>query len=65
MRTPKLPTLKAIMAERNCDANAARSIRARLEVEADRACRRATGRHLLGVVSAHALSRSPSLAVAY
>ncbi len=29
MRTPKLPTLKAIMAERNCDANAARTDRRR------------------------------------
>ena len=65
MKTPILPTLKAIMAEQNCDVNAARSIRARLEVEADRAYRRATGRHFLRVVSSRALARRPSLAVAY
>lgn len=33
----RLPTLKAIMAEHGCDINAARSIRARMEAEADRA----------------------------
>lgn len=59
----RLPTLKAIMAEKGCDINAARSIRARLEVEADRAHFRKTGRHALQVVTAHDLERHPELAV--
>ena len=63
MKTLRLPTLKSIMSEEGCDLNAARSIRARLEVEADRVYRRATGRHFLRVVSARELARRPSLAV--
>lgn len=59
----KLPTVKAIMAENNCTAEAAESIRARLEVEADRAHFRKTGKHLLSVVSARDLERHPELAV--
>ena len=61
--TTRLPTLKAIMAENGCDINAARSIRARLEVEADRAHFRKTGEHVLEVVSARDLARHPELAV--
>lgn len=63
MSKPKLPTVKAIMAENNCTAEAAESIRARLEVEADRAHFRKTGKHLLPVVSARDLERHPELAV--
>lgn len=63
MNKTKLPTVKAIMAERGCTPEAAESIRARLEVEADRAHFRATGSHLLAVVSAHDLERRPELAV--
>lgn len=63
MNTPKLPTIKAIMAENNCTAEAAESIRARLEVEADRAYRRKTGKHFLTVVNARDLERHPELAV--
>ncbi len=63
MSKPKLPTIKAIMAENNCTAEAAESIRARLEVEADRAHFRKTGKHLLPVVSARDLERHPELAV--
>lgn len=63
MNTPKLPTIKAIMAENNCTAEAAESIRARLEVEADRAYRRKTGKHFLTVVNARELERHPELAV--
>lgn len=63
MNATRLPTLKAIMAENGCDINAARSIRARLEVEADRAHFRKTGRHTLEVVSARDLARHPELAV--
>lgn len=59
----KLPTLKAIMAENKCDVNAARSIRARMEVEADRAHFRKTGKHALEVISARDLARHPELAV--
>lgn len=59
----RLPTLKAIMAEKGCDIDAVRSIRARLEVEADRAHFRKTGRHALEVVSARDLARHPELAV--
>lgn len=59
----RLPTLKAIMAENKCDINAARSIRARMEVEADRAHFRKTGKHALEVISAHDLARHPELAV--
>lgn len=43
----RLSTLKAIMAEKGCDIDAARSIRARLEVEAACAHFRKTGRHAL------------------
>lgn len=46
-----------------CTAEAAESIRARLEVEADRAHFRKTGKHLLPVVSARDLERHPELAV--
>lgn len=53
----RLPTLKAIMAEHRCDINAARSIRARMEVEADRAHFRKTGKHTLDVVSADVRGR--------
>ena len=63
MSKTKLPTVKAIMDENNCTAEAAESIRARLEVEADRAYRRKTGRHFLTVVKAHDLERHPELAV--
>lgn len=63
MNATRLPTLKAIMAENGCDIDAARSIRARLEVEADRAHFRKTGRHALEVVSARDLARHPELAV--
>ena len=63
MSKMKLPTVKAIMAENNCTAEAAESIRARLEVEADRAHFRKTGKHLLPVVSARDLERHPELAV--
>lgn len=61
--TAKLPTLKAIMAEHGCDADAARSIRARMEVEADRAHFRKTGKHTLDVITARDLARYPELAV--
>ncbi len=63
MSMTRLPTLKAIMAENACDIDAARSIRARLEVEADRAHFRKTGRHALDVISARDLARHPELAV--
>ena len=63
MNATRLPTLKAIMAENGCDINAARSIRARMEVEADRAHFRKTGEHVLEVVSARDLARHPELAV--
>ena len=63
MSKMKLPTVKAIMAENNCTAEAAESIRARLEVEADRAHFRKTGKHLLSVVEARDLERHPELAV--
>ena len=63
MSKMKLPTVKAIMAENNCTAEAAESIRARLEVEADRAHFRKTGKHLLPVVPARDLERHPELAV--
>lgn len=63
MNKMKLPTIKAIMSENGCTAEAAESIRARLEVEADRAHFRKTGKHLLPVVSARDLERHPELAV--
>lgn len=63
MDAKRLPTLKAIMAENGCDVNAARSIRARMEVEADRAHYRRTGRHTLDVIPAAELARHPELAV--
>lgn len=59
----RLPTLETIMAKHGCDINAARSIRARMEVEADRAHFRKTGKHALAVISAHDLARHPELAV--
>lgn len=52
-----------VMAENNCTVEAAESIRARLEAEADRAHFRKTGKHLLPVVSARDLERHPELAV--
>lgn len=63
MNKTKLPTLKAIMSERGCSIDEARSIRARMEVEADRDYRRKIGKHLLPVVSARDLERHPELAV--
>lgn len=63
MNKTKLPTLKAIMSERGCSIDEARSIRARMEVEADRDYRRKTGKHLLTMVSARDLERHPELAV--
>lgn len=63
MKMTRLPTLKAIMDENGCGIDAARSIRARLEVEADRAHFRRTGRHALEVISARDLARHPELAV--
>ena len=43
----RLPTLKAIMAEKGCDINAARTYRAFMEADADAEHFRKTGKHLL------------------
>lgn len=59
----RLPTLKAIMAEKKCTIELARTYRAMMEADADTEHFRKTGKHLLPVVSARDLERHPELAV--
>lgn len=63
IKRPRIPAVKTIMAERGCTVGRAQSLRALMEVRADREHYRQTGRHFLEVVSARDLQRTPSLAV--
>ena len=49
--------------KRICSANRAESLRALMEIRADRNHYKQTGRHFLDMVSARDLQRTPSLAV--
>ena len=63
VKIPKLPTLKAIMAEKGCSINKARTYRAFMECDADMDYWRKTGRHFLDTVTPDEFERNPSLAV--
>ena len=62
MKKPKIPTLKAIMAEKGCSINRARTYRAFYEADADMEYWRKTGRHFLEVITPQQYERNPSLA---
>lgn len=63
VKRPRLPSVKTIMANRGCSSGRAESLRALMEIRADRNHYKQTGRHFLDVVSARDLQRKPSLAV--
>ena len=62
IRKPKLPTLREIMAQKQCSMNKARTYRAFMECDADTDYWRQTGRHFLEVITPEQFKRNPSLA---
>ena len=62
LRKPKLPTLREIMAQKQCSMNKARTYRAFMECDADAEYRRQTGRHFLEVITPKEFARNPALA---